>query len=101
MNNIVKITLALAAGGSLLYLGLRKKAGKTKSILLLMETLIKKIRFTVLTIIHFIRPARSFIIPCHHWRMISTPIKNTVLSLITFIQTIKPIIKAPDTTIKG
>lgn len=28
MNNIVKITLALAAGSSLLYLGLRKKSKK-------------------------------------------------------------------------
>lgn len=30
MNNIVKIILALAAGGSLLYLGLRKKSRKSK-----------------------------------------------------------------------
>ncbi|WP_114821804.1 hypothetical protein [Chryseobacterium sp. KLBC 52] len=30
MNNIVKITLALAAGSSLLYLGLRKKSKKSK-----------------------------------------------------------------------
>ncbi|MFP8894715.1 hypothetical protein [Chryseobacterium sp. EZn1] len=30
MNNIVKITLALAAGSSLLYMGLRKKGKKSK-----------------------------------------------------------------------